>query len=179
MNPSMYIVTEGELDKSVLEAVLPLHWQSEIRMAAAGGLSGAYGLASTLLSKRQKPVILLVDADSTNPSVVQERQDFADSWIKRASATRIPYLVVVAVPEIEAIVLNDREILEQFASRDFTPFEWQAAQRDPKGFTQEIFKDQNQMLQLLATHREKYASHPIVNKMTDFVSQFKLADAAD
>jgi hypothetical protein len=96
-----YLVTEGETDVAILKRVLPERIVETIQFVpAGGGIDTARSLARSLLASRQRPVALVVDADTSDQLAVQERVDFLDYYM-RQGAGPTPFKVFVAVPELD------------------------------------------------------------------------------
>jgi hypothetical protein len=175
MKPVAYIVVEGESDRLILQKLLPPRILPEVKILAAGGRSSAYSMATTLVNTRRVPVVLVVDADSIQPSQIEERAEFVQGLMRRA-ALETPFLVIVVVPEMEAVLLGNRAYLEGFAGRNFTDFEWNAAQRDPKGFLKEIQFDHSKIASV--EFSSSSAAHPVLRQIVDFIEKLHLAHAA-
>ena len=127
-----YVVTEGDTDVAVLKRVLPEGIVASAEFVpAGGGMDSARSLARSLLASRQRPVALVVDADTSDQLEVQERVDFLDYYLRQgAGATR--FGVFAAVPEIEVLFFEDRAFVERIAQEHFSERAWELAKRHPK-----------------------------------------------
>jgi hypothetical protein len=178
MNASAFIVTQGEFDQAALQVLIPEELRRDVRFVFTEERSSAYSMATTLLTTRRVPVVLVVDADSYQHAQIEERRDFVTGLMKRA-ALDLPYLVIVMVPEFETLYLNDRATLERIANRKFSDFEWRAAQRDPKGFLAELgFGDEQSLVKLLVINPNPYVTHPAVRQIVGFLQGLQVAHAA-
>ena len=97
-----YIVVEGKQNANVLRQMLPINFLSDIEIIGMSSWYAAFSLASTIMSERSRPVILIVNALSDNSTHVQERIQNLESLMLPASSSA-PYKAMVAVPSIEAI----------------------------------------------------------------------------
>jgi hypothetical protein len=59
----------------------------------------AFSLAGTIMSERSRPVIQIIDANSDNLAVVEERQHTLEGLLLPA-ASATPYQVCIAVPTL-------------------------------------------------------------------------------
>src|SRR5437868_12251823 len=97
----VYIFVEGPTDAEFLRRVLPPEALKDAEVVTAGGSSGIPSLARSVLVRRKKPIAVVMDSDSLDPDVIEERQQSTEELIRAADAS-IPVKVVSAVPEIEA-----------------------------------------------------------------------------
>src|SRR5690242_2812486 len=97
----VYILVEGETDAEFLRRLLPPEVTKDAEIVAVGSSSEIPSLARSLLVRRQRPVAVLMDADSLSQSSIQERKESTEDLIQSAAAS-IPVKVVVVVPEIES-----------------------------------------------------------------------------
>ena len=97
-----YIVVEGKQNANVLRQMLPVNFLTDIEIIGMSSWYAAFSLASTIMSERSRPVILIVNALSNNSTYIQERIQNLESLMLPASSSA-PYKAMVAVPSIEAI----------------------------------------------------------------------------
>ena len=97
-----YIVVEGKQNANVLRQMLPVNFLPDIEIIGMSSWYAAFSLASTIMSERSRPVILIVNALSNNSTHIQERIQNLESLMLPASSSA-PYKAMVAVPSIEAI----------------------------------------------------------------------------
>ncbi len=128
----LYIVTEWDFDKELVEMVLPSEYRDRVKVMSAGGYSSALSLARSILSARhQANTILVVDADFNDPKDVEEREDFIRAYMHR-STTDDRFAILMQRPEIEAVFFEDKGALENLTGRTFTDLEFQLAKDNPK-----------------------------------------------
>src|SRR5690348_11092808 len=96
-----YIVTESDLGETLisklLHGVVP---RGEFAVTHGGGLSSAISLARSLLSARPSPVALVVNARTTDTSLIQEQQLMLDDELKDVALSS-RFRVILAIPQIE------------------------------------------------------------------------------
>ena len=97
-----YIVVEGKQNADLLRQMLPVNFLTDIEIIGMSSWYAAISLASTIMSERSRPVILIVNALSNNSTHIQERIQNLESLMLPASSSA-PYKAMVAVPSIEAI----------------------------------------------------------------------------
>ena len=97
-----YIVVEGKQNANLLKQMLPVNFLPNIEIIGMSSWYAAFSLASTIMSERSRPVILIVNAQSNDSAHIQERIQNLESLMLPASSSA-PYKAIVAVPSIEAI----------------------------------------------------------------------------
>jgi hypothetical protein len=98
-----YIVVEGKANAAFLEKVLPAELLKDVQIVGMNGWSSAFSLASTIMSERSRPVLLVVESTSSDGSSTQEREQTLKGLLLPAVASAAPYEVVV-VPAIESLI---------------------------------------------------------------------------
>lgn len=105
------LFVEGEADRELWQALLAD--VQHVQIVAAGGRSRAPALARRALMEGDEPVILVLDADTTNDDAASMEEGVLRAYLAMA-ATGDRYLVELARPEIESIFFgvpeHDREI---------------------------------------------------------------------
>ena len=97
-----YIVSEGKQNTNLLRQMLSVNFLSDIEIIGMSSWYEAFSLASTIMSERSRPVILIVNTLSDDSAQIHERIQNLESLMLPASSSA-PYKVMVAVPSIEAI----------------------------------------------------------------------------
>lgn len=176
MNTKPYLVLEGEVDKLIVERLLPGDVIQATEIVVAQGSSSAQSLATTLLGVRRRPLALVVDADTTNPSAVQERVDLL-RYLLRQAAGNVPYAVFVAVPEVEVVLLYDRPLFERLVGKQLSDLEWRLAVLSPQEAIKDIAGSPasidtiNAIVKRLTDEDVKVLrQHPLIKELNDFLS---------
>lgn len=107
-----YMICEGSFDAQLLKTVLPANLLTDVGIVATGRVSGVESLARSLVVRRRVPVIIVVDADSVVPELVQQRRKDIEEIVEIVSVNT-PVKVVSAVPEIEIIFFQDVSLLSR------------------------------------------------------------------
>jgi hypothetical protein len=115
-----YIVTEGKDNASALQQLLPSELTQDITIVGAGSWYSAFSMAGTLMSDRSRPVILILDANSDNPTQNQERTQTLTQLLRPAASTA-PYIVILAIPTLAEVIqtLNSLTSPEQIQQHSF------------------------------------------------------------
>jgi len=166
-----YIVTEGQNDQLILKTLLPSELIQEVEFINGGGKYGAQSMVGTLLATRQKPVILVVDADSTNPLRIQEQREFvADLY--RSVAAGIPFETFPVAPQIEVVLFESKHLLERLG---IPASEWATGKYHPKEIIQQALDQQGLSLsKVLASLSDEETNdlrkHPFITELIGFLS---------
>ena len=116
----VFLIAEGDTDIALLKKLIPDRYTKDIRFIAGKGYSAATSLASSLLyNKSDSYVILVLDADTTDPTLVQERYDFLDWQLRRMSVDR-SYKIFLFIPMIEALFIN-HGVVKRYGDNSFDP----------------------------------------------------------
>lgn len=101
-----FLIAEGETDVALLKKFIPNEPAEGIKFVVGGGYSAAIALASSILyDKPDSYVSLVLDADTADPSSVQEKYDFINWQLGKMSANRF-YDIHLFVPAIVALFIN-------------------------------------------------------------------------
>jgi hypothetical protein len=96
---SVYFVVEGRSDADILRRLLRPSVLRKIELVVGDGKSSAISTARTLLAIGNRPVGLLVDADTTHPREVAHEHQTISELLRRA-AHGSEYQVFQAVPDL-------------------------------------------------------------------------------
>jgi hypothetical protein len=97
-----YVVVEGKKNVDILKQLLPSDLLKDTEIVGMSDWYAAFSLAGAIMSERSRPVVLIVDANSDNPAVIQERQQTLEGLLLPA-ASAAPYQVCIAVPTLTEI----------------------------------------------------------------------------
>jgi hypothetical protein len=128
---SAYVVVESDSAAAILRAVLDPKLLKNVLIVPAGGAASIPSLARSLLVRRGVPVAIFADSDSLEQDAISERREQL-KYLLGAVAGRTSSTVVLAVPEIEAILFSAPDMIEGVFGK--APPELMAlGRRDPKG----------------------------------------------
>lgn len=107
------VVTEGPNDEALLRLLLPRAANGhsvEIILRSGRGWSEAESLASSVLAGLREPVVLVVDADTRDERLIEERRrDLSD--LLGMHGPESMWRVILMVPEMEALLFRDPSLL--------------------------------------------------------------------
>lgn len=174
-----YIITEGKTDIEILQRLLPKHLIEDAKFIEGVGSYGARSLASSLLATRSTPVALILDAETEDQDQTYEKKDLVKYLLTQAFRGT-PFLVDLAVPEIEVILLEDKSLIEKIANRTFDEQKWQSAKSQPKKFLAEVFgKDTSVIERILSNisdeETSKFQQHPVIQDLIEFLTSIVAA----
>ena len=124
------VVTEEESDVLLLSALIG-EGSNTVEFVKSGGWSAADSLARSYLVDGQHDVALVVDADSYDPRMVEERRRFLTHSLASV-ALRTRWQVFVIAPEIEILLFKDRYLLEELLHQSVTESDFQEGKFEPK-----------------------------------------------
>jgi hypothetical protein len=97
-----YIVTEKNATAKILKTILPQELVDSVSIATMSTASSAMALAGTLMSERSRPVLLVIDAETTDVTAIEDRRNTIRALLMPASSGE-PYEVFLASPSVAAI----------------------------------------------------------------------------
>lgn len=157
-----YLVTQSNSDAAIFEKLLSEKMVDNVFVVEGAGRSSARSLAASILVAKQRPVALIVDADTTDALDVQEQKFTLRAILYRVSPG-IPFEVFLAVPEMEIIFLQDRCFIEKIARRKFSDAEWQEAALHPKKFLSDVLEEKHQVSAKILEKSDEQAIHAMQN----------------
>lgn len=175
----VYILVQGPTDAAFLHRILPQEVLQDTEIISAGGNSGMSSLARSLLVRRKRPVAIVMDSDSLNPKVIEERHQTTEEFVRAADAST-PVKVISVVPEIEAWFFATPGILEQLVGQQIPP-DWLAlGKRDPKAVLRQLAEknqrkwDTDQAINALKTEDiERIRAIPEVAELNNFLREMR------
>ncbi|MGB3779959.1 MAG: hypothetical protein WA960_16470 [Tunicatimonas sp.] len=101
-----FLIAEGEADIALLKMLIPAERSEGVKFVVGGGYSAAISLASSILyDKPDSYISLVLDADTADPSSIQEKYDFINWQLGKMSANR-SYDIHLFIPASEALFIN-------------------------------------------------------------------------
>jgi hypothetical protein len=169
-----YVVTECAKDAAILQGILPLALLSGVEFIDGEGSYGAESIARSLLLSEQLPLVLVLDARTTDESLIEDQMSDL-GFLMKQSAGRTPFKMAIAVPEIEAVFFQERQWVEELTQTRLTDLEWQFAQRHPKEFLETLPGGSNRFVEvalaaLTEEKRQRFRQHRLVQNVMEFLS---------
>ena len=169
-----YIVTEGPPHIEILRALIPSELLQDVTFVDGEDKYNADPLARTLLSERQIPIVLVVNAD-TNDEIAIESYQRDLEFLSHTATVRTPYKIVQAIPTIETVFLQDRTWIEACIGRPLSALEWQLGQKQPRDllaqYPEGVQRFIEHTLDKLTDHRlNQLRQHPLIQEITHFLA---------
>lgn len=167
------VIAESQLEIDIVKKLLPNELIEGTKFFAPGKYD-VLSFATTILGAQRIPVVLIVNTRADDKDIVAEK--FNDiNFLMRQSSPGIPYKVVMAVPEIEIVLLQNRDLIEKIIEQNFTDLEWEFACSHPKRFLTRFLGDNSQYIQTIfenmnAKELSQLQQHPIIDGITNFIS---------
>lgn len=171
MEHKTYIITEGEFDSALLNQILPdiTERPKSVSIIAARGYSSALAIARSVLLQTGQPALLLMDADTNDPSRVKEKQSFIEEYVK---INGLSCKVILAVPELEILFFDNKGALENALQLTISDDYWHLAQLAPKRALEELAGDPREAANRLLSDRQfrsQIEQTPIINEIRSFL----------
>ncbi|MCP4112381.1 MAG: hypothetical protein GY749_43800 [Desulfobacteraceae bacterium] len=167
-----FIVTE-EKTAEALRLVLPPAVTNNVKFIIGEGKYSAHSLARSVMVTDPHPLVLVLDSDTTTPSMIEEEKNFIHTSIKQL-ALGVKFNVIFAVPEIEALFFQDKNFIEGLIGKELTDTDWELAKNIPKkilmangiefGMIKTNIKEKN---------IESIREHPIIKEIAMFLDSVK------
>jgi hypothetical protein len=172
----VYLITESQFDEEILKKLLPKDAVNNVQFVAGAGQYSAQSLARSILAVRHEPVALVLAAKTTEPSLIEEHQDFLREALKQAAAGA-PFGIFLAEPELEILFLESPDRLGHLFSRDFSSLELELAKSSPRKFLHLISgeRDRKKLMKKLIRNIDEQSlramrKHPLLSKLAKFLS---------
>lgn len=115
MAVSNHILVEGDSDEAILKAILP-ETREGVRYWRSQGRGSMLSLARSLLANSGGQVAVVLDADTTDKAAVEELRKNARKLLELAGDEAENWALIVFIPEIEEIFLQDDGILKSLGA---------------------------------------------------------------
>jgi hypothetical protein len=136
----LMIVVEGNSDVAILRALLSTEVLSASDMFLAEARSTLVSVARTLLVKHGRPLAVLIDTESLEPSAIAETVTTTDQLLG-AVAGGTPFRAIYCIPELEVVFFEApiglKRIFPHYDQHFFPMF----AKTRPKEALQYLFKN--------------------------------------
>ncbi len=173
----VYVFVESSAEADFLQRILPPEELKDAEIVAATGISS---LARSVLVRRQKPVVVVMQAHSTDPDVIEERRGGKEELIQAAGGS-IPVKVIAIVPEIEAWFFAAPEAIARILGEPVTNDMMFLGKRDPMGVLQLLAEksktkwDTRQAIGLLkAEDIDRIRALPEVSELSTFLQRVQM-----
>lgn len=182
-----YIMTETPFQARLLERLLETFSLPEHVVLHGGRKTGAVTRGSGILNGRNAPVLVVVDADSVEPENIWEQESGYKFLLPAGNFPGCPADVLMAIPQVEAVLFSDHEALACILGRPLTEREKIEGEFRPRAVLDrllaEVGMDRDALLERISPKAAaRFAAHPLVRSVAAFVERataaLALADAA-
>jgi hypothetical protein len=168
----VYVLTEGQTDARLFGLLLRNRSETEFTVVPAGGKSATISLGQSMLIARQQPVALIIDADSISPEGIREQELLYHDMLSSPSMGT-PFLLLLAVPEIEYVFFESKAILAR-AGIALTEREAADARYHPKQVLDGLLRKKDWsrsefFSQLPPSALEEMAKLPLAAELIEFI----------
>lgn len=132
-----YIFVESPMDAEFLRRILPPELLTDSEMIMDGNVSENLSLARTILVMRKKPIVVVMDGNSLDAAVIDERRGSVEELI-RAADSSVAVKVIAIVPKMEVWFFAAPDAIARVLAGP-VPKEFLAlGKRDPVGVLQHL-----------------------------------------
>lgn len=169
------IVTGSQFQRDLLDRLLTVAELPEFTIVRGGRRTAAVALAGSILAARNVPVVVVLDADTVEPEGVREQEEMHGYLLRRAGyAPGLASAVLMAVPQVEAVLFGDREALECVLGRPLTAREAIEGEFRPRAVLQRLIEeagiDEDVFLERIGSRAAgRFAAHPLIRSIIHFV----------
>jgi hypothetical protein len=139
--------------------------------------SNAIMSACGVLSDYLTPTVLLLDSDTLEERLLMERRNTVEGILDRGHG-RTPYRLILAVPQVEAILFSDREGFEKALGRKVADLDWFEARFRPRAVFRRLLGDREfaegalEVINALDDAAlQRMARHPIIQEIRGFIAE--------
>jgi hypothetical protein len=133
------MIVECASDAALMRRLLPHDLLLVVELIVAQRSGRIPSLARSYLVQRRTPVAILMDADSLEPSVIEERRSATEEVIRLAAGS-LPIKVVAAIPSVEAWYFAVPQVIERVMGVPLPPDWVFFGSRDPWGVFDQLEK---------------------------------------
>lgn len=183
-----YVVAETAFHGRLIKRLLHVGNLPEFVVVRGGRQTSAVGLASSLRSERGVPVVVVLDADTVEPHAIVEKRDVPEYLLNTGAyprGTRPAAVLVMAVPQVEAVLFSDPDALECVLGRPLTEREKIEGEFRPRAVLDRLLADtrmdEDALLEKINPKAAAgFAAHPLIREVAQAIENANaaLADAA-
>jgi hypothetical protein len=181
---SIYLFVKDKTDADLLKRILSTETLEGVEFVVAERTGRIPSLARTYLVQRRTAVAVVMDSDTLEPNLIEERQQEVEELI-RMVAGNLPVKVLMAVPEVDAWFFAVPGVIERVLGVG-VPAEWVPfGTRDPKGVLKELstragtpWNRQRAIDALEETDIEQLRKLPLIQELCEFLPSTRLHQPA-
>lgn len=137
---TLSIVVENERDRQLIGAVMAALGvpKGSYKIVTAGGKYDTISVAGTMLTLRDEPVIVVLDADTTNERLLAEQSSDLRALLNRAASPDL-WRLAFFVPELEIALVHDEVVAQRIFGRPLDEVEQALRELAPKKVLERLF----------------------------------------
>ena len=140
--------------------------------------SNAIMSACGFLARELTPTVLLLDSETLEDRMLMESQLEIGGILNRSHG-RTPYRLILAIPQVDAILFSDREGFEKALGRKVADLDWFEARFRPRAVFRRLLGDpedfEDRALAVINALDDaalrRMARHPIVREIRGFMAE--------
>jgi hypothetical protein len=144
----------------------------------SGERSTAILSACGALSREMTPTVLLLDSETLEERMLMESQLEVGGILNRGCGNT-PYRLILAIPQVEAILFSDREGFEKALGRKVADLDWFEARFRPRAVFRRLLGDpvdfEERALAVINALDDaalrRMARHPIIQEIRGFMAE--------
>lgn len=176
-----YIIAEFQSDVDIIGQLLPSELVEHTKLIAAKNQYEAHSLAMSIRLDTKKPLVLIVNTRTEDKDLIEEKFS-STNFLVRPPCPEVPYKIFMAVPEMEIILLQSRNLIERTTKRSFTNLEWEFTFSQPKRLLTRFLGEYPQYIRTIfdnmsVDEMRQLQQHPIIDGITNFLSSASIADS--
>jgi hypothetical protein len=144
----------------------------------AGERSTAIMMACGALSRELTPTVLLLDSDTLEDRLLVQSRLTVGGILERGGG-RTPHRLILAIPQVEAILFSDREGFEKALGRKIADLDWFEARFRPRAVFRRLLGEpedfETEALGVINALDDaalrRMARHPIIQEIRGFMAE--------
>ncbi|HEX6037500.1 hypothetical protein [Longimicrobium sp.] len=182
-----WVMAETPFNADLLKQLLATLDLPEHGVLQGGRKTGAALRGNTVLHEWNEPVIVVLDSDSVEPENIWEQESTYRYLVPAGDFPGCPADVLMAVPQVEAVLFSDHDALACILGRELTEREKIEGEFRPRAVLDRLLADVGMdrdafLRKIPPQAATRFAAHSIVQSIAAFVERandaLALADAA-
>jgi hypothetical protein len=133
-----YVLIEGQPHRWLIENLLTEN--TDLTFIAEDGFSTLLSIAVTVLinHRGEARVLLLLDADSLDSEIMEQKKEVALSMLRRVSLSDDEFKIIFFQPSMEVVLFQDASILKELTGREPSDTQLRLGQYQPRQVLREL-----------------------------------------
>jgi len=174
MNKDVTIITEGEFDAKVLNKLLKdKKFTNRYEILSASGYSSALSKVKSLMTFKNKKIILLLDTDTIEKNEIKQKEDFVNSYVN-SGLNNDNFKTFWSIPEFEIIFLDNKKFLTELTPKKISKDLIELAKNSPRRTLENMSnKGREQYIALLEKKevRDEFFKSGLIKEICDYMEK--------